>query len=161
GWVCWCRPSAPSCASTTSWCSSSASACSRLWSTGFCWGLPCWWCFTDWRRCPPGNVEHQLDERSQPTPTKPSANTMDELVLVPPRRVPRRRSAGALHPLTSEAEVHLGPQRPSRLVDAGLGGEAEVAVASQVEVFGIGLVQQVIHPDTGSHFLAEAIGGVQ
>src|SRR5690606_40665306 len=52
---------------------SSASACSRLWSTGFCWGLPCWWCFTDWRRCPPGNVEHQLDERSQPTPTKPSA----------------------------------------------------------------------------------------
>src|SRR5690554_7688207 len=85
----------------------------------------------------------------------------EETIYVPPRRVPRRRSAGALHPLTSEAEVHLGPQRPSRLVDPCIGRETEAAVAGQVQMLGVGLVQQVVDTDAGGHCLIEAVGRIQ
>src|SRR5690606_20333157 len=74
---------------------------------------------------------------------------MDELVLVPPRTA-----------TTSEADIQLGPQRATRLVDAGLGGEAETAITGQVEMLRVGLVEQVIHPDTARHLGTEAVGRI-
>src|SRR5690606_31771423 len=62
----------------------------------------------------------------------------------------------------SVAVIQLQPDAAARLVDPHrIGGEAEVGAAGQVQVLGIGAVEQVVHAGTGTQAVVDAVGGVE